>query len=138
MASAIRCRGCKEVHDPLLRCEVARRQREAAKFQVEPSRVTLSEPPASNTSASNSASNRGASNECTTKEVGGKRRGRVARCASPTSSVAGSNTNLGTEASGSSDGKSARGTTSKQRWARDKYNAYQREYMKRRRARVSP
>ena len=29
MAEAKLCRGCREVHDPLLRCEVARRRREA-------------------------------------------------------------------------------------------------------------
>lgn len=40
MAAATRCKGCKEVHDPLVRCEVARRQREAANFLAEPSRVT--------------------------------------------------------------------------------------------------
>ena len=45
MASPILCRGCKEVHDPMLRCDVARRRREASNSAVESSRVTLSEPP---------------------------------------------------------------------------------------------
>jgi hypothetical protein len=46
MATATRCRGCKEVHDPLLRCDQARRIREA-NLSAESSRVTHKvEPPA--------------------------------------------------------------------------------------------
>ena len=41
MAAERLCRGCKEVHDLLLRCEVARRRKEAAGvFSLVPSRVT--------------------------------------------------------------------------------------------------
>jgi hypothetical protein len=125
------CRGCNHEHDPLTNCAVARRMREWLETK----------PFASNTAsnkvtASNNASNREVLEEDRDGAIEDRVLGAVREAGGGFwGGVGGVEINAGEGArSGEVDQKQHQKQHQKQRWSREAYNAYQREYMRKVRA----